>query len=43
MTGPAPLSMIGDPDAASCVDGICAIPAAAAPHRMVSTPEPTSA
>jgi hypothetical protein len=44
MTEPAPLSMVGDPDAASCVDGICAIPApAAATNRMVSTGEPTSA
>jgi hypothetical protein len=40
MTGPAPLSMIGDPDAASCIDGICAIPAAAAaPERVFSTDE----
>jgi hypothetical protein len=32
--------MVGDPDAASCVDGICAIPAAAAaPERVFSTDE----
>ncbi len=28
MTAPVPLNMIGDPDAASCVDGVCAIPVA---------------
>jgi hypothetical protein len=28
MTTPTPLSMIGDPDAAGCKDGVCAVPAA---------------
>ncbi|MEO6504451.1 MAG: hypothetical protein ABIW36_03950 [Terrimesophilobacter sp.] len=31
MTESAPLSMIGDLDAATCVDGVCAIPPVAAP------------
>jgi len=28
MTTPVPLSMIGDSDAATCKDGVCALPAA---------------
>jgi hypothetical protein len=36
MTEPAPLSMIGDPDAASCVDGVCAIPAEAGQDQPAS-------
>lgn len=27
MTTPAPLNMFGDPDAAACKDGVCAVPA----------------
>ncbi|HEY9498748.1 MAG TPA: hypothetical protein VIQ78_06980 [Terrimesophilobacter sp.] len=38
------LSMIGDPDAASCVDGICEIPAAVAgPDRAFSADQSASA
>jgi hypothetical protein len=38
------LSMIGDPDAASCVDGVCAIPAATAgPDQAFSAAESASA
>ncbi|MEO7007073.1 MAG: hypothetical protein ABI275_03710 [Terrimesophilobacter sp.] len=43
MTDSVLLGMIGDPEAASCVDGVCTVPASAAADPASAADESTSA
>jgi hypothetical protein len=33
MTAPGPLELVGDPEAPTCVDGVCAVPPPGSPHE----------
>jgi hypothetical protein len=43
MTAPGPLELVGDDDAPTCVDGVCAVPAPRSAHEDDPVPAPRTA